>query len=362
MNLRNHKLILALFTGALIILLGVLVYSVSARDDMQPTVPHSRVAEFERDLPRLILHADSGLHFDALYREPGQFPEIVFSYPFQEPMTPSSALVRSILASRFTILGEKQTNHISAFGVGEDNWPVGRFILKPDPVPYRASVGIIIDDFGYFDTSVVDSFLALPPEMTFAVIPGHRYSREIAEAAVANGFEVMIHMPMEPEEYSGGEEEYILKTGMTTKEIKKRLSRALESLPEAVGMNNHQGSLATQHAEIMSPVMNILKEHGMYFIDSITSPATVCDSIAKDTGVMFGARRVFLDNEADTTYIRNQLDQLVQLAVAGSKVIGIGHNHPLTFDVLKRYIPYYESQGIRFVRITDLLSRREPVM
>jgi hypothetical protein len=136
-------------------------------------------------------------------------------------------------------------------------------------------LNIIIDDFGYRNDEVSDGFLSLGANLTFAVIPGHKYSRSFAKKAFERGYEVIVHMPMESHVSSSGEEVFVLNTDMTSSETENRMENVNTHLPEAVGMNNHQGSKATMNGKIMSVVASVLKQEGKYFVDSRTSSATV---------------------------------------------------------------------------------------
>ncbi len=133
-------------------------------------------------------------------------------------------------------------------------------------------LNIIIDDFGYRNDKVSDGFLSLGANLTFAVIPGHKYSRSFAKKAFKKGYEVIVHMPMESHVSSSGEEDFILNTDMTSSEIESRMEKVITHLPQAVGMNNHQGSKATENKRVMNVVGSVLKKYGKYFVDSRTTP------------------------------------------------------------------------------------------
>ncbi len=109
----------------------------------------------------------------------------------------------------------------------------------------------------------------------------------------------------------------------------------------------------------MQTVLYLLQDRDMYFIDSYTSQNTVGWEMAEKLGIPTGKRTVFLDNEENTEYIRGQLEELVTRAGALGSAIGIGHYRRVTYQVLRKYIPYYESQGVRFVRISEIVQPSE---
>ena len=207
---------------------------------------------------------------------------------------------------------------------------------------------VIIDDFGYRNDSVSDGFLNLNVPITCAIIPGHSQSRKFAEKASAVGKEVIIHMPMESNINTKGEEEYKIRTGMTSEEIEWRIREVLKDIPEAVGMNNHQGSRATADGKVMSVVASVLKRNDKYFIDSRTTGTTVAEKIMREIGVPTARRHVFLDNDDSIDKIAEQLNELVTLSRTQGVAIAIGHAKSNTLKVLKDAIPQLVNDGYEF--------------
>jgi Uncharacterized protein conserved in bacteria len=162
---------------------------------------------------------------------------------------------------------------------------VSKPISKIKPKKRVGTIVLVIDDFGYRNDQVSDGFLDLGIPITCAIIPGHAQSRKFAQKANAAGQEVIIHMPMESTIPESGEEDYKIKAGMISEEIEWRIREVFKDMPEAVGMNNHQGSKATMNGKVMSVVASVLKQEGKYFVDSRTSSATVGE---KDYAVFGG--------------------------------------------------------------------------
>ena len=213
-------------------------------------------------------------------------------------------------------------------------------------------IALIIDDFGYRNDEVSNGFLSLNVDLTFAVIPGHEHSQRFASKASIAGFEVIVHMPMEP---APGEEKFILTTTMTSQEIENRMKKALFQLPEARGMNNHQGSIATEDERIMSVVGSVLQKHSKYFVDSRTTSNTIGSSTMKRFGVKTANRNIFLDNDADKNMINKQIDQLIMMAKQRGSAIGVGHARPLTLKILRERIPEIEKSGFQFTFASELV-------
>ena len=167
---------------------------------------------------------------------------------------------------------------------------------EPD---YKGIIAIIIDDFGYRNDYVTDGFLALEADLTYAVIPGHEHSYFFSEKAKSEGFEVIVHMPMENTGKTYGEEQFVLKTDMDVETIQRRVINAFNQIPSAIGMNNHQGSKASADQRIMSTIARVLKDKNKFFVDSRTTVETIGETTMKIFDVPTASRNVFLDNDDD---------------------------------------------------------------
>ena len=228
--------------------------------------------------------------------------------------------------------------------------------LPEKPIPeVKGMIGIVIDDFGYRNDEISEGFLDLDANLTYAIIPGHRYSTSFGEKAVDAGYEVIVHMPMENTGKTYGEEEFVLMTKMDNETIERRLNNALKEIPTAIGMNNHQGSKASADQNVMSNIAKVLKEKSLFFLDSRTTVETIGETTMEVFGVPTARRNVFLDNEDDEQKIERQLMKLVKRSEELGAAIGIGHVKPKTLNVLSDQIPKLMKKGYRFEFVSKML-------
>ena len=225
---------------------------------------------------------------------------------------------------------------------------------KPRP-EVKGMIGIVIDDFGYRNDEISEGFLDLDANLTYAIIPGHRYSTSFGEKAVDAGYEVIVHMPMENTGKTYGEEEFVLMTKMDNETIERRLNNALKEIPTAIGMNNHQGSKASADQNVMSNIAKVMKEKSLFFLDSRTTVETIGETTMEVFGVPTARRNVFLDNEDDEQKIERQLMKLVKRSEELGAAIGIGHVKPKTLNVLSDQIPKLMKKGYRFEFVSKML-------
>jgi polysaccharide deacetylase 2 family uncharacterized protein YibQ len=218
----------------------------------------------------------------------------------------------------------------------------------------KARLAIILDDLGY-DRAAADSLLALPFSLTVAVIPHLPLSTEVAEEAFRRGDQVLLHLPMESKASDAKPEEIELHVGMSAAQVNEALAGMLDSVPHAVGVNNHQGSRATADAVLMQALMPALRQRDLFFIDSRTTAATVAYDTAERDGVRAASRKVFLDDTPTREGILGQLDLAVRDALRDGSSIAIGHPYPATIAALREGIPRLKGRGIHLVFASDVV-------
>jgi len=221
----------------------------------------------------------------------------------------------------------------------------------------KARVAIILDDAGD-DTIGLDDALSIRSSLTISILPGLPSSALVARKVRDSGKEVMLHLPMEPEngKYVRVDGSMIL-AEMQDSKIKEIVKNSLKDVPGAVGINNHMGSKATQVKRVMQAVLEVAKEKGLYFIDSRTSRTSIAYDVAKDMGLKCSENYIFLDVDTSSDVVEERLAELVTRAKRRGKAIGIGHiTRKTTLDILKRKMPEYEASGIKFVFASEVVK------
>lgn len=218
--------------------------------------------------------------------------------------------------------------------------------------PDKAYLTLIIDDLG--QNVVRDArVLALPGPVTLAIMPDTPHATDFAREAHAAGKTVILHMPMDP-----ATGPYAWHPGMAIDALSERLTRALEKVPYAAGLNNHMGSRMTSQPEPMVWLMGELQRRGLFFVDSRTSAATVAAAKAQAVDLAHVSRDVFLDDVRTPEAIAAQLHQGIALARRQGSVVLIGHPYPQTLEVLERELPLLQRQGVTWIDIHLMIAQR----
>lgn len=230
---------------------------------------------------------------------------------------------------------------------------------KPVAVPLRSfakgSLAIVVDDMGS-SMKEVQELAAINLPLTFAIIPGLPKAKTVAEYAHAKGRDVIIHIPMEPQGYPAQRvEASALLMSSSTMEIESRINGFIKEIPFAIGANNHMGSRFTESEAQMKPVIATLKENGLFFLDSRTSPQSVGQKIAAAMGVRTASRNVFIDNEQSVEAIKRELVSAARIAAKKGGTIAICHPHAATIKALRETMPKLAEEGTVFVNVAQLV-------
>lgn len=227
---------------------------------------------------------------------------------------------------------------------------------KPVPQPSYPMVAIVIDDMGQ-DLKKLKELFQLNAPITVAVLPYLSHSADEAREAHARGMEVLLHLPMEPQDAAyNNPGKGVLLTAMSEKEVRTQVENDLASVPFASGVNNHMGSKFTESEPHMRAVLDEVKKREMYFLDSRTTPRSVGGRLARDMGMRTVDRNVFLDNTRDKAYIKDRLKEAVNIARRNGAAVAIGHPYPETIEALREAVPALQASGVRIVKLSELIE------
>ncbi len=226
---------------------------------------------------------------------------------------------------------------------------------KPPDKDVLPKIAIIIDDLGY-DTKLASSFFALDLPLSFSVLPFAPFTGHIVRKAREKGFEVILHLPMEPKRYPSVKPgPGALFLAMDESEIKRILDNDLREIQGARGVNNHMGSSFTENRDKMLFVLKELKKRNLYYVDSRTTGSSVGFRLAGNLGLPAASRSVFLDNDLDPRAIRIQMERLLSMARRTGVAIGIGHPHTQTLEILKEFCSG-KKMDVQIVSVSELVS------
>lgn len=224
----------------------------------------------------------------------------------------------------------------------------------------KPRLAVIIDDFGYHGEGT-EEMLSLSVPLTVAMMPFSACTVSDCKLVKEAGKQVIVHLPMES---LTGDPAWVGAKGifrrMDDASIRQRVKEALTLVPDAVGINNHMGSAIMEDKRSLSAVMDVVKEEGLFFVDSMTTPNSVAETVCKEKEVPLLKRKVFLDSTDDLETVKKKLRQAGEIAKKEGSAIAIGHVGPeggiITVKALETLGPELEAEGVQFVFVSELLQ------
>ncbi|MCK5286798.1 MAG: divergent polysaccharide deacetylase family protein [Thermodesulfovibrionia bacterium] len=202
---------------------------------------------------------------------------------------------------------------------------------KKKPLP---KIALVLDDLGQ-SKKAAEKVFDINASFTLSILPQETHTSWIADEAQRLGYDVIGHIPMEakiPHKLGKGG----LYTWMTENEIRDVLERDINSIPHITGVSNHMGSAFTEDERAMSIVMSVLKDHELFFLDSLTNPRSLGSALATEHNIRILKRDIFLDNKDNPDYIREQWQKAVRIAQKRGYAIVLAHPKKSTTEFLEQ--------------------------
>ena len=224
--------------------------------------------------------------------------------------------------------------------------------------PNGGKLAIIIDDFGSSRDGVKE-MMGIKEHLTFAVMPFLEYSTKDAEDGFANGFEIIVHLSMEPEK---GKISWLgprpILVGTAPSDIKRIVKDSFDSVPHAFGANIHMGSKASSRESVMTSVFEVIKENNLYFVDSLTSRSPASRKLSGIYKIPCYERNIFLDGNRSVGYVNKQLEKAQRYALKNGTAVAIGHvgmeGGKTTATAILEMLPEFKKNNIELVFISEL--------
>jgi polysaccharide deacetylase 2 family uncharacterized protein YibQ len=216
-------------------------------------------------------------------------------------------------------------------------------------------VTVIIDDLGYSLDAGLRT-VGLPGPVVCAILPQTPRSMLLGELANDRGKEVLLHLPLEALDPTVAGEPGLIRLDSTRRALGETFSENLASVPFAIGVNGHRGSLVTRHPGHMTWLMEEVASRNLLFVDSYTTHHSVALQMAREAGVPSTRRHVFLDSDPAPAAIEREFERLLVLARRRGSAVAIGHPYPETLELLERRLPGLSDEGVTLVGIRELIG------
>ncbi|MEH6524649.1 MAG: divergent polysaccharide deacetylase family protein [Sneathiella sp.] len=242
-----------------------------------------------------------------------------------------------------------------------ENKPLWQANAQPfEDAANRPRIAIIVSEMGISKAGTTAAIDQLPAAVTLAFNPYGRRLQSWIDKSRERGHEVLLQLPMEPMGYPKTDPgPRALLTSLTPVENLERLNWSLDRFSGYTGLTNQMGSKFTASRSHIEPVLAVLKEKGLLYVDSRTASNSVAAKIAKELSIPVALNNRFLDHRADVETLDARLVELENIALKTGSAIGIGYPYPATLERLATWTASLAEKGIVLAPISALVNRQD---
>ncbi len=356
--------------GIFLVVAGSAVYGIINaftavhEDPSSVTIPsYSQQSLMEKYPLKDVIHTspinkESGLDVDPELMDDEEQNETPLKLKGQTPAAKDVLEKKSVLEK-----SELKKHELDLAHQSKIKWDEPKTVIAPkvDPISKNnPEIAIVIDDMGLNVRNSLQMAQISAP-ITLAYMPYAQNLAKQTKTAHDNGHELIVHMPMEPDDIKHNNPgPNALLTTNSAKENLQRLDHNLKSFEGYIGLNNHMGSKMTASESAMRPVMQSVKDRGLWFLDSRTIGNSVAGKIAAELNIPYVTRDIFLDNVDNVQTILAQLRQTEQVARKRGYAVAIGHPYSSTIAALKLWLPEARQKGFKLVPLSAIIAERYP--
>lgn len=228
----------------------------------------------------------------------------------------------------------------------------------------KPRIAIVVLNLG-LSKNATEEAMALPKNITLGFVPYTNNITAIVEQAVLKGFEVLLNIPMQPENYPMNDPgPYALLNNLSTEENLLRFHWVISQSKKIVGLYTSENEVYTHQADRILPILSIMKEEGLLLLYTGEEKKTEMQKINQNIGTELMSITLDLDQQVTPDAIKQSLKKLEEIARGNGYAIGVMHAYPVTLNILKTWIDSMQDSGIALVPISniyDLVAKSQKV-
>lgn len=233
--------------------------------------------------------------------------------------------------------------------------PDGRSPFSAYAKPFKSDgqpkVALIVGGLGLNPAATKAAIEKLPAEVTLSFVPYAQGLQGWIDLARANGHEVMLEIPMEPNDYPDNDPgPYTLLSTASPQDTVGRLQWLLGRATGYFGVTNYLGQKFANSDAGMNAFLGVLKARGVAFLDDGTA--------RKRAGAYARASAdSVVDDQLSAESIAAQLASLEQTAKVKGAALGSGFAYPVTVEVVARWADGLKARGLQLAPASAIAHR-----
>jgi polysaccharide deacetylase 2 family uncharacterized protein YibQ len=222
-----------------------------------------------------------------------------------------------------------------------------------------ARVAVLINGLGLPDAPSPDVLEGLPAPVSVAYVAYGRSLQELVTKARASGHEVLLQIPLEPNNYPTEDPgPHTLLTTLPPDENLKRLQWLMSRYTGYVGVTNYMGAKFETTREAMLPVLEEVKRRGLLYLDDGSVEGSAGEPIAGAIGLDYAVANVRLDEGSGG--LAKALAKLETMAREHGTAIGVARAKAITVKQLADWAGKLEGKGLVLIPVSAAMrSQRQ---
>ena len=234
--------------------------------------------------------------------------------------------------------------------------PDGRTPAQAYARPFQSNgkpkIGLVIGGLGLNAKTTRQAIEQLPADVTLSFVPYAEGLQGWIDLARANGHEVLLEAPMEPNDYPDNDPgPYTLLTKSPPRETVQRLEWLLSRAVGYFGVTNYLGSKFVSSDQAMTTFSGALRQRGLAFIDDGSA-------VRRGGGLPRASADQVIDDQLAGDAIDKQLLMLEAAALQNGQSLGSGFSYPVTLEAVARWTAALPTRGYQLAPASALMMRR----
>jgi len=195
--------------------------------------------------------------------------------------------------------------------------------------------------------------------VSVAVIPGLKFSKNIAYIAKRCGFSVLIDLPLGGEEFKRLHKGkcHFITPSLNHYQVKRLLRYYLNSVRIANGVVPY-GELKVKDVSFMRFILEEIKERNLFFIDNTTSSDSLFLKTAQELGMKTGYVDEYIDFSSDRREAKQRLHQIIDIAKNKRKIIVAVFPQEVILEVFREELSQLKKE-VSFITIEEYFEGQE---
>ncbi|WP_420402799.1 divergent polysaccharide deacetylase family protein [Nisaea sp.] len=225
--------------------------------------------------------------------------------------------------------------------------------------PSRPRIAIIMTRMGISRSLTEAAIEFLPAEISFSFSTTASDLDDQVALAQKAGHEVFLDVPMEPFGYPANDPgPTTLLTSLSAVDNLNRLESMLGRTVGYAGVIGVKGSQFTTDEEALTPVLSVLKERGLMYVDSAASSRTIALEIAGTLQLPRAIANWRIDDSPALAEMQRRLSALERTAQRSGFALGVVPPLPITIDLLASWAATLPERGLVLAPATALANKQ----